>query len=72
MAPASRLFARHGVAATTMAEMAEAAGLGPSSLHYWFRSRQQILEVIVTDVNREPLAFAEAVADEDGPAAVRL
>lgn len=55
-----------------MAEIAEAAGLGASSLYYWFRSKQQILEVIVTDVNRLPLEFAERAAAQGGSAAVRL
>jgi TetR/AcrR family transcriptional regulator len=72
VAAASRLFARRGIAATTMAEIAEAAGLQASSLYYWFRSKQQILEVIVKDVNRAPLAFAEDVANQSGSPAVRL
>lgn len=72
MAAASQLFARRGIAATTMAEIAEAAGLGASSLYYWFRSKQQILELIVTDVNRLPLEFAERAAAEGGSPAVRL
>ncbi len=55
-----------------MAEIAEAAGLGASSLYYWFRSKQQILEVIVTDVNRLPLEFAERSAVQGGSPAVRL
>ncbi len=72
VAAASRLFARRGISATTMAEIAEAAGLGPSSLYYWFGSKQQILEVIVTDVNRLPLEFAERAAAQGGSPAVRL
>lgn len=72
VAAASRLFARRGIANTTMAEIAEAAGLGASSLYYWFRSKQQILEVIVTDVNRLPLEFAERAAAQGGSPAVRL
>ena len=72
VAAASRLFARRGIAATTMAEIAEAAGLAASSLYYWFRSKQQILEVIVEDVNRAPLAFAEEIAREEGPVTGRL
>lgn len=72
VAAASRLFARRGIGATTMAEIAEAAGLGASSLYYWFRSKQQILEVIVTDVNRVPLEFAERAAAQGGSPAVRL
>jgi AcrR family transcriptional regulator len=72
VAAASHLFARRGIGATTMAEIADASGLGASSLYYWFRSKQQILEVIVTDVNRLPLEFAEQAAREGGSPAVRL
>lgn len=72
VAAASHLFARRGINATTMAEIADAAGLGASSLYYWFRSKQQILEVIVADVNRLPLEFAERAASQGGPPAVRL
>jgi len=72
VAAATHLFASRGIGATTMAEIAESAGLGPSSLYYWFRSKQQILEVIVEDVNRAPLAFAERIAAEEGPVPDRL
>jgi len=72
VAAATHLFASRGIGATTMAEIAETAGLGPSSLYYWFRSKQQILEVIVEDVNRAPLAFAEEIAAEGGPVLERL
>src|SRR3954451_2916690 len=72
IAAATHLFARRGIAARTMAEIAEAAGLGASSLYYWFRSKQQILEVIVEDVNRAPLHFAEEAARREGPVTERL
>ena len=72
VAAATRLFAVNGIGPTTMAEIAEAAGLGASSLYYWFGSKQQILEVIVTDVNRLPLRYAEQALHEPGPAAPRL
>ncbi|MEA3019098.1 MAG: hypothetical protein QOI47_622 [Actinomycetota bacterium] len=55
-----------------MAEIADAAGLGASSLYYWFRSKQQILEVIVEDVNRAPLRLAEDLAARPGSALERL
>ena len=55
-----------------MAEIAESAGLGASSLYYWFRSKQQILEVIIEDVNRAPLQLAEELAARPGPALARL
>lgn len=67
---ASRLFARQGFVATTMAEVADASGLQVSSLYYYFRSKQEMLERIVADVNRIPLeALAAAEATYPDPAA---
>jgi TetR/AcrR family transcriptional regulator len=41
---AARLFAERGYAATTMAEIAEGAGLRQSSLYYYFGRKELILE----------------------------
>ncbi|MEM9033732.1 MAG: TetR/AcrR family transcriptional regulator [Actinomycetota bacterium] len=66
---ASRLFARQGVTATTMAQIAEASGLQVSSIYYYFASKEDILERILDEVNRVPLdALAEATAASDDPA----
>ena len=69
---ASRLFAAKGVSETTMAEIADGAGLQQSSLYYYFRSRDAILEEILGTVNRVPLEFVERLKLDGGPAAVRL
>ena len=69
IAEASHLFARKGVAATTMADIATASGLQVSSLYYYFRSKHEILEAIVGEVNRIPrAALAEARARHVDPA----
>ncbi len=66
---ASTLFARRGVHATTMAQVAEAVGLQVSSIYYYFGSKHEILERIVRDVNRVPLeALDRAEAVHDDPA----
>jgi TetR/AcrR family transcriptional regulator len=72
VAVASRLFAAKGVSETTMAEIADGAGLQQSSLYYYFRSRDAILEEILGTVNRVPLEFVERLKLDGGPAAVRL
>lgn len=69
---AARLFARDGVAATTMAAIADEVGLGVSSLYYYFRNKHDILERIVIDVNRVPLSITEAVRAEFNGAGTRL
>jgi TetR/AcrR family transcriptional regulator len=72
VAVASRLFAEKGVGETTMAEIADGAGLQQSSLYYYFRSRDAILQEILGSVNRVPLEFVDRLKREGGPAAVRL
>lgn len=41
------LFARHGTAETTLNAIAREAGVTPAMLHYYFHSREQLLDVIV-------------------------
>ncbi|HET9820264.1 MAG TPA: helix-turn-helix domain-containing protein, partial [Burkholderiaceae bacterium] len=40
---ASRLFRHHGYAATTLREVADAAGIKAGSIYYHFESKEQIL-----------------------------
>lgn len=72
LAAASRLFATHGVAATRMSEIAAEAGLGQSSVYYYFRNKQEILRELVADANRIPLELLRRVEAEGGPAALQL
>lgn len=72
IAVASNLFARKGVAATKMSEIAEGAGLQQSSIYYYFRNKEEVLQEIVATVNRVPLAFLARVNAEGGSAGVRL
>lgn len=66
---ASRLFARQGFAATTMAQIAEASGLQVTSTYYYYASKEEILERILDEVNQVPLdALADAIATSDDPA----
>src|SRR5215469_4848698 len=46
---ATELFARHGVAATTFAMIAKHAGLTPAMLHYYFKDRDELLDVVVEE-----------------------
>lgn len=52
-----------------MAEIAESVGLGLSSLYYYFGGKHEVLERIVDDVNRVPLAIATDVVElfDDAP-----
>jgi AcrR family transcriptional regulator len=72
LAAAGTLFASQGVAGTSMAQIASAAGLQPSSVYYYFGSKSEILHELVTDANRVPLDAVRQVNAAGGSPAVRL
>jgi AcrR family transcriptional regulator len=65
------LFAERGVAQTTMSEIARAAGLQQSSLYYWFRRKELILQATFA-VNRVPLEFIERIGAGSGSPGLKL
>lgn len=68
---ATRLFAELGFAQTTMAQIAEEAGLRQSSLYYYFRRKELILQATFA-VNRAPIEFLKRISRDPGSAALRL
>jgi TetR/AcrR family transcriptional regulator len=72
VAVASRLFARGGVAGTTMSAIARGAGLRQSSVYYYFRDKEAILEEILGRVNRAILDELEKIEARGGSPALRL
>ncbi|WZB75538.1 TetR/AcrR family transcriptional regulator [Achromobacter insuavis] len=46
---ATDLFATQGVAATRLAHIAERAGFTSAMLHYYFKSRDQLLDAVVLE-----------------------
>ncbi|MET0276474.1 MAG: TetR/AcrR family transcriptional regulator [Acidimicrobiia bacterium] len=72
VAAAGQLFAEHGVAGTTMAEIARRCGLQQPSLYYYFRSKGELLDEIAADANRAPLQLVARVRDGGGTPAVQL
>ena len=46
---AVRLFADQGEAATTIAQIAEAAGVTPAMIHYYFKSRAGLLDAVAQE-----------------------
>src|SRR4051812_12774382 len=63
---ASALFGERGVGGTTMSRIAEASGLGPSSLYYYFRSRDEIVAALVARANVVPLDLVDRIAQDGG------
>jgi TetR/AcrR family transcriptional regulator len=49
LAAATRLFAEHGVAATTFARIAQRAGLTPAMVHYYFADRDSLIDAVVDE-----------------------
>jgi TetR/AcrR family transcriptional regulator len=69
---ATGLFAQRGVAHVSMLEIAQRAGLGASSLYYWFRRKELLVAEILQSVNRLPLAYAQMLEAGDDAADVQL
>jgi len=68
---AARLFADVGYANTTMSDIARAAGLQQSSLYYWFRSKEMILQATMA-VNRLPVDFLRGIEAQDDRPSLKL
>lgn len=46
---AVELFAEHGIAGSTFSTIARRAGLTPAMMHYYFKSRDQLLDALVEE-----------------------
>jgi AcrR family transcriptional regulator len=72
LAQAAELFARQGVASTTVREIADAAGILSGSLYHHFASKDEIVDGIVSTFLRELRARYERVLGGGGDPATRL
>ncbi len=54
---AEELFAEHGFAATSVRKLADAAGVNPALVHYYFGTKRQLLEAVL-ERTLEPMAAA--------------
>jgi AcrR family transcriptional regulator len=68
---ASNLFAAMGYHATTTREIARAVGIRQPSLFHHFASKREIMQALLT-YDLDAFSFVEALAEEEGPASVRL
>ena len=69
---AADLFAKHGVAATTVREIAEAVGILSGSLYHHFASKEAIVDAIVSSFMDDLVRRYDAVLAADGDPASRL
>jgi AcrR family transcriptional regulator len=69
---AAEVFARRGYAASTLAELAEAAGFAAPSLYRYFVSKEEIFRSLVELLMEEMQATFDEPVDPSLPFAVRL
>ncbi len=72
LAAARRLFARQGVAASTMDDIARVAGVSRPTVFNYFPSKNLLLAALVHEMEARFLKLIEAQFDEPGTAAQRL
>jgi len=72
---ARQLFAKNGFSETTIAEIAEDAGVAPQTIYAVFGSKGGIVAAILEDLEetaRQDARVAEMIAEEDPPQQLRL
>jgi len=69
---AARVFARHGYAAATLSDLAEAAGYAPPSLYRYFKSKEEIFSSLTGLLKRELHGTFERPVDRSQPLPARL
>jgi AcrR family transcriptional regulator len=62
---ATRVFAERGIAATTVAQIAGAAGVTSAMVHYYFTNREQLLDAIVEERLMTVVEFVWRPAGQD-------
>jgi AcrR family transcriptional regulator len=72
LAAAASLISRQGLRATTLAQIADVAGLQTPSLYYYFANKGAILLELAVDANRGPLTLVDLVNASDEAADIRL
>lgn len=62
VAAASKMFQQYGLHKTTMEDIAKAAGKGKSTLYYYFSSKDEVFEAVVTkEINEVQTAVIQVV-----------
>lgn len=66
------VFAEHGYRATSMQDLAAAAGMGKASLYHYFASKEELLTDLYEEVLRENVRAVEQIAATEQPAVKAL
>jgi AcrR family transcriptional regulator len=68
VAGAAELFARNGIAATTVRDIGEAVGMLSGSLYHYFTSKEEIVDAIISSyLDDLRLRYRDAIEDIDDP-----
>lgn len=68
LACATQRFAEQGIAATTMAQIAAAAGVTSAMVHYYFTNRERLLDAVVEERIARSIAYVWGSADSEAAA----
>ena len=72
LAAARRLFGRHGYQATTMRQIAEAAGTSIGNLYFYFSNKDDLLNALVTEARDRVWGWIDQVSALLPPGPARL
>ena len=64
---AERVFAETGLAGATMAQIAQAAGLPKANLHYYFGTKEQLYQAVLTAILELWLDATDAMLPNSDP-----
>jgi TetR/AcrR family transcriptional regulator len=67
-AAAKSVFLKKGLAGTRLQEIADAAGIGRTALHYYFRSKEKLFEVVFSEAFAEMHQRVNGFSKSDLPA----
>lgn len=69
---ARKVFLRKGLAGTRMQEIADEAGIGRTALHYYFRSKERLFELVWKDFFKETSFRMSKLDERDMPIRERM
>ncbi len=69
---AASLFRSKGYRGTSIAHIAKVVGTDRASIYYYFSSKEELFDVLVTDVVKNNLKTAERIRASDAPAPEKL
>ncbi|MCW2763291.1 MAG: regulatory protein TetR, partial [Marmoricola sp.] len=69
---AGALFRTGGYRGTSIGKIATAVGTDRATIYYYFSSKEEVFDVLVTDVVKANLAIAEDIRDSPLPATDKL